>query len=258
MENGNFPKKKYAIAALAGSLVLLAILIGTAIGRYQHQFYSEGSARAKEFYFTSDFLDGNTHTLGPGSTEVTFSLGNHADELRFSEVDITYEVTVTPMEGTSAADLKVEYINSDKKLLCTGVQDHDVTIKGLVPGKYTVTATGTGGYQQTLTAVIEVLSQESVVYKYLDTTNSEYVLLTVWAQGYTGDVTITPPTGMIPDNTDLVMRNAKTGTAFTDGTSFKGDAYSSHVYRFFGSGAAASGFSVTYGDNKTATVKAPS
>lgn len=256
MGNRNFSKKQYTLAALVGSLALLVALTGAAIGRYQHQFYSEGSVRAKEFYFTSNFLDGETHTLGPGSTEVTFSLGNHADELRFSEVDIAYEVTVTPMEGTVANDLTVEYSNESKKLPCTGVQDHSVTIKELTPGKYTVTATGTGGYQQTLTAVIEVLSQEPVVYMHLDTTHSEYVLLTVWAQGYTGDVTITPPTGMIPDNTDPVMRDAKTGQVFTDRTSFQGDAYSSHVYRFFGSGATTANFTVTY-DDKTADVKAP-
>ncbi len=118
-----------AAAVLAVSLVLLVVLISTAVGRYQHELSSEGSVRAKEFYFTSDFLDGKTHTLAPGSTEVSFTLGNHADELRFSEVDIDYVVTVDPADGVT-----VNYGNTSKKLLTTqGVHDDTVTITGLAP-----------------------------------------------------------------------------------------------------------------------------
>lgn len=251
--------RKYAsIAALAVCLVLIAALIGAAIGRYQRQFDSEGYVKAQEFYFTSDFLDGNTHTLAPGSTSVSFTLGNHADELRYSEVDIEYEVTVNTAAGVTN-NATVEYSNAQKKLANGGVQDHTVTIKGMESGKtYTVTATGKGGYEKTLTATIEVLSTEPAVYKHLDTTNPDYVLLTVWAQNYQGSVTVTPlSTGMIPDNTDPVMKDVQTGAEFTDSTSFKDNGCSSHVYRFFGSGVTAADFTVTYGGSKTAVVKAP-
>ena len=90
-----------AAAAFAVCLVLLVFLMGAVIGRYQRQLRSDNSVKAKEFYFTSNLLDGGTHTLAPGSTEVTFTLGNHADELRFSEVDIAYTVTVTPADGVT-------------------------------------------------------------------------------------------------------------------------------------------------------------
>jgi len=212
-----------AAAALAVSLVLLVVLISTAVGRYQHQLSSDGSVRAKEFYFTSDFLDGGVHTLAPGSNEVRFTLGNHADELRFSEVDIDYDVTVAPADGVS-----VECDRADKKLPASGVQDNTVTIKGLKPGTYyTVMATGRGGYEKTLTATIEVLPGGEKLYYYLE--SGEYKLLTVWNEGDTdGSVTITY-TG-IPDNTNPNM------TDWTTNSSQKVaiGAHESKVFRFFG------------------------
>lgn len=252
-------KKKSAgatLAVLAVCFVLPAILLGAVIGRYQHQLQSDGSVRAREFYFTSDFLDGGTHTLtpapAPGTTQVSFTLGNHADELRFSEVDIAYEVTVTPVDGVSVEGGSGTLTQNEKS-------DATVIIKNLKPGvTYTIEATGTGGYQKALTATIEVLNTEPAVYKYLDTTNHEYVLLTVWAQGYQGDVTITPPAGLIPDNTDSVMEGIQTGAAFTDAASFQDSGYCSHTYRFFGGGVTAGDFTVTYGSSQTAKVKAPS
>jgi len=248
-------KNNLGTAALAVCLVLLVLLAGAVIGRYQHQIQSDSSARALEFYFTSDFLDGGTHTLAPGSTAVSFTLGNHADELRFSEVDISYTVTVTHADGTPASGVKVDGVPAT--LAKDQIQDSTVTITGLTPGTYTVTATGKGGYEKTLTATLEVLDTESAVYKYLDTSNSAYVLLTVWAQGYQGDVTIQPPAGLIPDNTDLVMGSVKTGAEFTDTTSFSSNGYCSHTYRFFGGGVTADKFAVTYGSGQAATVKAP-
>ncbi len=251
--------KSVGAAALAGCFVLLVILIGAAVGRYRHQFSSDSSVKALDFYFTSDLLDGGTHTLAPGSQKVEFTLGNHADDLRCSGVNIAYAVTVTPAEN-----VKVEYGNADQKLNFGANQDDTVTLSDLEPGTYTVKAQGTGsnqegadGYQMTLTATIVVPEPELAVYKYLDTTNSEYVLLTVWSQGYQGAVTITSPAGLIPDNTDLVMKDAQTGGAFTDTASFRDSGYCSHTYRFFGSGVTAEDFTVTYDGGQTATVKAP-
>lgn len=72
-------RKKVNIIAieLVVCFVLTVILIGTVIGKYQHQFNSYGSVRALNFYFTSNFLDGKTHTLAPGTQEFSFTLGNH-------------------------------------------------------------------------------------------------------------------------------------------------------------------------------------
>ena len=50
-----------AAAAFAVCLVLLVFLIGAVIGRYQRQLRSDNSVKAKEFYFTSNLLDGGTY-----------------------------------------------------------------------------------------------------------------------------------------------------------------------------------------------------
>ncbi len=220
--NGKGNKKLLGTAVLGVCLVMLVVLIGAAIGRYQHQFRSGGSVRAKEFYFTSDFLDGETHTLAPGSTSVTFKLGNHADELRISEVDIAYTVTVnngatvTPASGTLTAGV-------------TGA-DAEITITGLQSGEtYTVTAVGKGGYTKTLTATIKVLEEAARPYYHIDTVPGEYILLTVWNEGSVEKTVTIQYTG-IPDNTNPNMGDWTTG-----GTQKVTVApHSSMVFRFFG------------------------
>ena len=50
---------------------------------------------------------------------------------------------------------------------------------------------------------------------------------------YKGDVKITIPSGLIPDNTNDILKNVKTGDAqFTDTVNFS-ENYSSYEYRFF-------------------------
>lgn len=242
-----FRKAVYIPAAAV--IVLALVLIGIAGAKYLYKTDNRGSIRAKEFYFTSNLLDEQTHTLAPGSTQITFSLGNHQDALRYSETPIKYTVKVNGITPDGSG--------LEGELAEGSVQDASVTIKNLTPGQiYKVAAEGVGGYRKTLTATLVIPEAEKYLYKYLDTTNSEYVLLTVWAKGVSGNVSITPPDTVLPDNTDAVMANARTGAAFTDSDSFKTPGYSSHVYRFFGSGVTASDFAVICGDI-TAEEKAP-
>ncbi len=222
--NGKGNKKLLGTAVLGVCLVMLVVLIGAAIGRYQHQFRSGGSVRAKEFYFTSDFLDGETHTLAPGSTSVTFKLGNHADELRISEVDIAYTVTVTSDNGTTAT------VTPASGTLAKGAkQDAAITLSDLQPGTYTVQAVGSGGYTKTLTATIKVLEEAARPYYHIDTVPGEYLLLTVWNEGEKAQNVAIQYTG-IPDNTNPNMGDWTTG-----GTQKVTVApHSSMVFRFFG------------------------
>lgn len=219
----------FAPAALTACLVLLVLLTGAAIGRYQRQLSSDGSVKALNFYFTSNLLDGGTYTLAPGSTEVAFTLGNHADDLRSSEVDITYKVSVD--NGASVE-------NGEGTLEKNVVLDKEITISKLTAGTYTVTAVGTGGaertgntggYSKTLTATIVIPAEGAQLYWYQDNSSGEYTLLTVWNEGAEpGDVSITY-TG-IPDNTNPNMTDWS-----TNGTqAVKIDPYESRVFRFFG------------------------
>ena len=248
-------------------LLLLVALAGGTLAKYFRSRESEGTVRAKMFYFASDFMDGTERKLNPDVTEVSFTVSNYEDDLRYSEVDITYTVTVSPALPDGSISC------SETKLNANGKDSATVTLKNMEPGQiYTVTVnavgggetvggTTVGGYQKTLTGKI-VVREESAVYTYLEDRGS-YVLLTVWAQGYKGNVTIGYPAGVIPDNTDPRMAGVKTQTSgtgtFVDNVTFAGDSDASHSYRFFYSGTkpAVNQFPVTYSGTKTAAVRMP-
>lgn len=233
-------KKKRAGAAAAVpavSFVLFLFLIGAVIGRYQRQLRSDSSVRAQNFYFTSNLLDGGTHTLVPGSTEVEFTLGNHADELRCSEMDISYEVTVS-REDTSeggAADptgSEVKVTPGTGTLPGDSAEDAKVTISNLQAGRYVVTAVGTGGYSKTLRATIVVPPVAGQLYYYTDASSGEYILLTVWNEGDESGMATVEYTG-IPDNTNPNMTKWKAGGE-TVSKEVEITPHESRVFRFFG------------------------
>ncbi len=243
--------KKINIIAieLAACIVLTAVLVGTVIGKYRQQFNSYGSVRALDFYFTSDFLDGGNHPIAPGTTNFSFTLGNHADDLRFSEMDITYTVTVERTPADPAVDnptIKITAedgtVITDRKMSTGSTINHTVEISNLKPGNYTITATATGkksgaadtvsGYKKILTATIEIPADAPKLYQHTYK-DADYILLTIWNEGdEAGTVTI-EYTG-IPDNTnpDMTTWERSSGTAVTI-KNIKIAPYSSKVFRFF-------------------------
>ena len=225
---------------LAMGIFVLLVLVGTAIGSTSAKYVKDAGpqqavVRAKEFYFSSDLLkeNGANYTLNPGTASISFVLRNHDDELRYSESPIEYTVSVS---GDVAVSSPSGTLSND---------DISITISNLVDGQsYIVTATGEAGYTKTLSATFIVRNQSEGVYKYLEMDPSgAFVLLTVWTENKSGEVTIRFPDGLIPDTTDevlAVIRNYKNGqyVANTDGSGISDDAgildvYSSHTYRFF-------------------------
>ena len=255
-------KKKLNIVVVGYIVVgiILCALVGNALAKYFQTSSNPSTFKAMDFFFTSNLLDEGTHTLAPGATTMSFSLRNHADELKISEVDV--EITGITVSGEGNPT-----VNYDNRKLTANTIDHiDVTVSGLVPGdKYVITATAVGGrendaggYRKTLTGTIIIPPPEETVYKYLKSYGT-YVLLTVWSQGYKGDVTVDIPDGIIPDNTDSVMESAVTGGILTDNTSFATNSYSSHTYRFFVNGRSVTenDFTVTYDGGKKANYRMP-
>jgi len=218
-------------------LALLCGLAGLAFARYMQSSGSGVVARAGDFYFTSDLLDenGKEYTLVPGSTSVTFTLGNHGDGLRYSEMDIEYEVTV---DNGATISIETNTKDNSQKLTKEKISDAKVTISGLTPGNtYKVTAVGTGGYTKKLTATIVVPEQEAQIYQYLDQSADEYSLLTVWNEGdEAGNVTITY-TG-IPDNTNPNMTTWRTNGSPVENIRIA--PHESKIFRFFNGTATAS------------------
>ncbi len=227
-------KKTYKtkiIMLIVGILLLACTITGAIVlAKYiTNERTSTGLVTTKNFYFTSNLLDGEEHTFAPDTTSVTFTLGNYEDDLRYSEMDIEYTVTVD--------DAAVTVTNEKGTLVKGSIQNAEITISGLKNGKtYTITAVGKGGYQKTLKATIVVSDKESKLYYNINNSNSEYILLTVWNEGDAeGAVTIIY-TG-IPDNTNPNMEDWTTNASkeLTIGP------HESKEFRFFGGTVTVSG-----------------
>ncbi len=213
------PRRKVAIIVIAVLLSICTLSLGVVLAKYINIKNSTGEVIAAEFYFTSNLLDGKEHTLAPGATSVTFTLSNHADDLRFSDVDINYTVTV---------DNGATVENGTGTLAKGSVQDVEVTVSNLAVGTYTITVVGKGGFTKTLTATIVI--PEHVYYKIDNTSADEYVLLTVWNEGDKNSTVTITYTG-IPDNTNPNMEDWKTNGSVSSITI---NAHESKVFRFFG------------------------
>lgn len=223
--------------------LLLLLAIGGVFAKYVWNNGGRNLLSAKEFYFTSDLLASKSekYVLNSTATELSFTLGNNADKLRYSDDTIHYSITLECKSGENKAVLS----RTSGTLVGNKVSTTEITVTGLEKGKtYLITATGEAGYKQTLSAEITVSSDNENIFKYLDTSNDAYVLLTIWTENVDGIMTIeVQKAGLIPDNTDPVLETvynykdgsytAMTGSdAITDEDNYQ-SKYSSYTYRFF-------------------------
>ena len=250
MYKGKYRKRHSHIrkrTVILSVLLVLLLAVGGVFAKYVYDSGGMNLLSAKEFYFTSNLLTENTakYVLNSTTTEISFTLGNNADKLRFSQDDIKYEITVECKSGESYSEENIKYGDDQLVLVGNGVDQTTVTLQNLKMGEtYVVTATGRAGYKQVLKAEFFVSDKEENVYKHLDTSNNAYVLLTVWTENVTGTLNIdVTKNGLIPDNTDPALRNVfnyndgEYGTMeITDSDNYKA-AYSSYTYRFFVSGS---------------------
>lgn len=198
--------------ALLGVCGLLAFMVVFAIAgasaKYSHKTDNQAQAVAAEFYFASDFLsaDGPTHTvaaLDSGTATVEFTLQNHADALRYTPVDIAYTVTVD--------DSSVTVDPAGGTIAGGAVRDRKIKLTNLQPGHtYTVTASTTKPYAATLTGTIQVSAADNTV-TCAQTDKGQYIEVTISTKDYAGQVDLTYPAGLIPDNTDSRMADWTTG-----------------------------------------------
>lgn len=230
-----FCRKHLIIPALFAVAVLIAAIEGVSAKYMKEMEYDNTVVRAREFYFSSDLLTvgGETYSLNPGTKSITINLRNYDDALRFSEANIAYEVTVD--EGATVLDAGEPKLEGGKSTT------KQIQISNLKDGvTYTVTAIGRAGYEKTLSATFVVKSQSKAAYKYLEMDPSgAFVLLTVWTEDASGEVSISIPAGFIPDTTDSAlagMQNYNTDSKYQAVSGYKAGelgVYSSHTYRFF-------------------------
>lgn len=196
------------------------------------------SAKAQEFYFESDLLDGEEHEIiatkdaaGNVTGSVTIRLKNYVDELRYSETAVAYTVSVEET-GTDNQLADSSITNKSGTIAAGSKQKQDVTISDLEPGKtYLVTAVTNNVYKKTLQGTIKVLAPDEAVYASVND-QTEYIEVTVWTTDYTGKVILKyGDIGLIPDNTNAKMKQAlSTGGTISENN---WEANTSYVFRFF-------------------------
>lgn len=256
MKQGRYEKKRKRRPVFPWLLVLVlaASCIGGVSAKYTRQREQDLLVQAKLFYFTSDLLkeNGAEYTLNPGTETITIRLNNFADANRVSEVDIQYRVFVNdaPLDNTAV-------------LAAGSANSVDISFPVEEGRIYEVRAEGAAGYTKTLTATFAVGQPAAGFYKHLSSTDY-YVLLTVWTEDISGDVTVTFPAGLIPDDTnpELAGIGNYAGGTYGSGTTARHSfgQYSSRTYRFFkenpGTGFGVDDFTVTMGE-KTAVAGTP-
>lgn len=226
--------RKKKIILLLSLFCISIFFISIVSAKYIHKTENTGTITAKEFYFKSDLLDGGTHTVtASGDTaSVTVRLMNHEDALRCSETDISYTISIKNNDGTEVTAEGSDLTGIIKGGVCN---DKDVTINGLQPGKtYTITASTENYYSKTLTGTIKVNSTDRDIHTAISDKEA-YIEVTVWSREYAGTVKLDYCQGLIPDNTDSLLKDAKNATASTPAEVTLADwkADTSHVFRFF-------------------------
>ena len=221
-------------------LLVLGSMSSGSSAKYVHETQAEGLLISEKFFFSSDLLanyEKDPITLNSTATSFTFTLQNYegeGDAKRTSEIPVHYQVSVTGNSDAPAA------INDPTGTLDTTSGPVTITVSGGQAGNtYVITAEGytregntPAGYIETLTATVEVAPAKTGFYK--NTINEpEYVLLTVWSENQEGTLTVSVPSGLIPDPSYVVITNYS-GTNYgafdfpvTLGT------YASRQYRFF-------------------------
>ncbi|MDO4363223.1 MAG: hypothetical protein Q4C99_01725 [Clostridia bacterium] len=225
--------------AIALIVCLAAVGISGALAKYTKSVDKNDYAAAEVFYFSSDVLDGKIHdvtALDNGTASITLTLMNHDDELRASEVDVNYNVTIKDLStGSLIALNSSNSVNASGTIPKGSVADKEVTLSQLQPGKsYLVTASTTGNYRKSVYGTIRVTATDKEIHTALRDQN-EYIELTLWTVDYGGDVKINYPSSLLPDNTDDLLKNAKAtssnATITVPSSSF--GAHKSYIFRFF-------------------------
>lgn len=191
-------KKGWILRLVVLVVLLFSCLTSGILAKYVKDQRNDASITAADFYFRSDLLteegESTSYVLNASTQKITLYLYNYADALRVSETNITCEVSATG-GLTVALDTPTLSKNNASKI--------KVTVSGFETGKsYEITATGKGGYEQTLSASFTVRTVDSGFYQYVDTSSEGVLELLVWTGNVSGTATFTIPSGLLPDRRD--------------------------------------------------------
>jgi len=211
---------------------------GVALAKYMTTKNQNLLYEAQAFYFESDLLNDNTnqisYTYPKGSDSVSFILKNNTDELRYSEVTIDYKVSITDISGNNIKDKNGDTISEIEGSLDKGqINSTEIEFNDLNPGVYTITAEAIKPYKKQLKANF-ILSESiyDIDYTINDAKDSPVLNLTINTEDYQGELKISWPKGVVPDNTDPFFENINSGYQAAN-TTITFNSNSEYVFLFF-------------------------
>ena len=213
-------KTKIRFSLSLNTFLLIAIpvfLIGGSLAKYIQEKTADLVYEAKNFYFESDLLSDNTnpaaYTYDIGTDTISFKLKNNIDDLRCSEVEISYTVKLTDIQGNIVKDKDGNDVTELTGVLSKNLIDSDIIeFNNLPSGNYLVTAKAISPYAKTIQgSFVLTENNNEIIYSVNDSVNSPILLLTILAIDYEGDINISWPEGLAPDSTNEYFENINTG-----------------------------------------------
>ena len=222
------------IKIIISSITIILILTCTFIpifAKYLKNQKNLVGVSSKDFYFTSDLLDVPAtngtfpeYTLGKGTNTITFNLNNYEDDLRFTTVDIEYEVKVMNSNDV------VVFVENGTLNATSSKNSKKFDITSLASDTYIVEVNSKSPYIKKLKGKFIIQDvDDDIIYTVSDGVGSTVVKLTISVNDYSGNINIKWPNGVFPDNSDPLLRDAKNTTNYT--VNF--NRYSEYTFVFF-------------------------
>ena len=229
---------KYKFLIVILGLFVFLMLTKSSFAKYNSNENKDFLYEASSFYFTSNALNNNSsvtvYTLATGTDYIEFNVANNEDNLRYSEVDIDYEVTITDINGNNVVDKNNNGINKINGILAkNAINSNTHRFSNLLDGAYIVTATSLSPYSKTVRANFIINnSNRGLGYSITDAVNSPILQLIISTNDYSGNVNILWPRGITPDNTIPVFSFSRTGFNSSNIT-IAVEKNGEYIYQFF-------------------------
>ncbi len=223
-------KIKYLIGIMITMLVLTSCIIPI-IAKYIKTVENNIQVNSSNFYFASDLLDVPAtngtfpeYTLGKGTNTITFNLNNYEDDLRFTTIDIDYEIKVT-----NSSNIVVFEENGTLNSI-SSKNSKKIDIASLSSDIYIVEVTSTSPYIKQLKGKFIIQDVDNdITYTVSDGSGSTVVMLTISTNDYSGNIKIKWPNSVYPDNSDPLLADAIN----TDNFTITFNSYSEYTFIFF-------------------------
>ena len=165
-----------------------------------------------------------------GNDSISFCLKNNEDNLRYSEVDINYIVTITDTEGNKVTDKNGEIISEKTgKIPKNEINSVDIEYTSLPEGSYIITAKAVSPYEKSISAIFNLKKEEEdFEYQVIDKINSPIVQVIVETKDYDGNIKLDWNDELFPDNTDINMEQVNLQSNIV-----KFNKNSSYTFTFF-------------------------